>query len=219
MIWQSGDMVHISGYGTVTVAARTIWPGNSIIDLLSSTRLKVSISSDSADDAAGGTGATDIVVEYLDRSFKRQHEYLELAGTTPLYLEVSALQHAEISNAGSGRTNAGTIYIGRGVVAGGVPATVHDQIEPGEGTTQTLKYTVPAGKTFEIQKIETNADITVTDYTVQLCKTTAGTTQVLHQFQETSPGFIFEGGEIMTLRHKNATGAGTVYAHVTGKLI
>ena len=219
MIWESEDRIRISGYGTVTAAARTIWPGNSILTLMDGKLRQLSLSSSDVNDTAGGTGAQVIRVYGTDVYNNINEQTIELDGQSPVHLRELLYVHSiDMVSSGSGGTNAGIIYVGEGIVAAGVPATVYDQIPIGLGASQAVRYTVPSGKYLIVEDVIIDADISVVDLTIQLCITNSGNTRIIDHFKDGKPGFRVNSRETLTLRHKDASVAGTVYAHVIGKL-
>lgn len=122
------------------------------------------VSSSSANDTAGGTGARTILVAGLDANYNRISETVTLSGqtavnTTNSYLRIT---YTELLTVGSGAAQAGTIYVGTGTVTLGVPATIYWQSEVTYNNWGFAGYTVPAGYTAYI-----------TSYTVTSQSTTA----------------------------------------------
>ena len=100
--------------------------------------------SSSAADAAAGTGARTLHVRGLDADYNIQEEMISLNGqsnvvTANAYI---ILDHAHVTTAGSGGTNAGNITI-----TASVDATAQGYIASGVGTTLNAWYQVPAGYT------------------------------------------------------------------------
>jgi hypothetical protein len=103
--------------------------------------------SDSAADAAAGTGMRTMQVIGLDANYAEQTETVTMNGTTPVALANSYLRlnRAQVSGAGSGRVNAGNVTIretGGGQTRGSMRA--------GYGIMRQAIYTVPAGYTMAV---------------------------------------------------------------------
>ena len=135
--------------GDVGTSAETVWAqGGTYVYPASATVMK--ISSSSADDASGGTGARSIAIFGLDADYNEISESVLLDGQTAVntgnsYLRISRMY---VTTAGSGATAAGTIYAGTGTVTSGVPATVYGMIAINANQTQMAFWTVPSGYTF-----------------------------------------------------------------------
>ena len=106
-----------------------------------------SVSSSSASDTSAGTGAQQIVINYLDASFVQHSETLLLNGTTPVptvntnYLYIESIV---VTQVGSGQINAGIISQftnnnGTGTVIGSIAV--------GDQQTWWAHHYVPAGVT------------------------------------------------------------------------
>ena len=134
--------------GDVGTSVETVWAqGGTYVYPASATVMK--ISSSSADDASGGTGARTIAIFGLDANYNEISESVLLDGQTAVntgngYLRISRMY---VTTAGSGATAAGTIYAGTGTVTSGVPATVYGMITLTANQTQMAFWTVPAGYT------------------------------------------------------------------------
>lgn len=120
-----------------------IWEGSDLYPFQTSAQA-LEIVSDSADDAAAGTGMRTVFVQGLNASYEPISETVSLNGLTavPLvnsYLRVNSTTGA---TAGSGGTNAGTVTLR--LAGGGATANV---IGLGDGKAHSAIYTVPAGKT------------------------------------------------------------------------
>lgn len=103
--------------------------------------------SDSANDAAAGTGARTVVVNGLDTLWAERTVSFTLNGTTPVALSIPLyrINSALITSAGSGQVNAGTITI-RDAGAG----TTRAVLPAGYGITRQSQFTVPKGSTLQI---------------------------------------------------------------------
>lgn len=105
------------------------------------------IVSDSANDAAAGTGARTVVINGLDDLWTERAISVTLNGTTPVALSAPLyrINSALITSAGSGKINAGTLTI-RDAGAGTTRAT----IPVGYGISRQSQFTVPKGWTLQI---------------------------------------------------------------------
>ena len=131
----------------------TIWSyGGLYVYPTVATQMKVS--STSANDTSGGTGARTIVVSGLNATYDEVSETVVLNGQTAVLTTTTFIRvfRSFVVTAGIGATAAGTIYIGTGTVTAGVPATVYAQIVLGENQTLMALWTVPAGYTLYISR-------------------------------------------------------------------
>jgi hypothetical protein len=139
----------IFGYNDdVDTSPETIWPQGGILPYLASATV-LSVSSDSANDASGGTGARTVRIEGLDGNHNTITETVTLNGLTAVstvnqYLHINGLY---VATAGSLNGAAGNIYFGTGTVTLGIPANIYDVIKFDYNTRLTGSYTVPAGYT------------------------------------------------------------------------
>jgi hypothetical protein len=147
----------IPGHRNVTVfgfnpdvdsAQVSVWPLPSLITF-PATALQMTVSSSSANDTSGGTGARTIVVQGLDANYNEVSETVIMNGQTAVTMTNALLRvnYVYVATAGSGNGAAGDIYIGTGTVTTGVPATVYDIIKFDYNVTTTGSYTIPAGYT------------------------------------------------------------------------
>ena len=119
------------------------------------------VSSSSANDASGGTGANTILIQGLDEDYNEIEETVVLNGQTQVATQLSYLRvyRAFVTLAGSSGTSGGTIYIGSSGASGGVPnGTVYANLGLGN-QTQIAAYTVPAGYTLYLDDINFTAGI------------------------------------------------------------
>ena len=123
--------------------------------------LQVSISSDSANDTVGGTGAHKMSIAGLDINGDRITEIKDLNGLTPvlttnLFSRVFRVFTVEaepdvVDNRGGAID--GMVYVGFGTVTGGVPANIMMVAENGQNQSQGCFLTVPAGFTAYIKTL------------------------------------------------------------------
>lgn len=126
----------------------TIWSQNALLTYLAAAQvLKVS-SSDVKDAHPSGVGVRTVRVFGLDDDYLEVSEDIEMNGQTAVNTTVEFLRvfRIEALTAGSELDNAGTIYVGDGVISSGVPATKYATIEPGMNQSQLGFYTIPAGQ-------------------------------------------------------------------------
>jgi hypothetical protein len=102
----------------------------------------LSISSSSANDVVGGTGAWYLFLVGLDADYNLLTENVSLNGTTPVTTSGSFLtvNRARVVYSGSGRANAGTITATHG-------GNTQFSFNAGFSISQHAHYTVPAGYT------------------------------------------------------------------------
>lgn len=134
-------------------AVETVWPHGGLLSFTPSA-IQMSISSSSANDTSGGTGARTVYISGLDSDHNTIFETVTLNGqtavtTTKSYLHIN---EAYVLSAGSLDSAAGDIYIGTGIVTAGVPATVYDIIAYDYNRRVTGSYTVPAGYTAYVEQ-------------------------------------------------------------------
>lgn len=141
--------VTVWGYNPdIDTAEETVWADGGIVTLpAAAATLKVS--SDSANDAAAGTGARTVTISGLDTNYDEISETVTLNGTTEVTTTKSfrRINSMIVATAGSGNANAGNIYIGTGTVTLGVPATIYGQIYVGYNQALSASYTIPNGYT------------------------------------------------------------------------
>ena len=153
------------------------------------------VSSGSANDAAAGTGARTILVSGLDSSYNAISETVTLNGQTQVATTNSYLRilYTEILSTGSGKAQAGTIYIGTGSATAGVPATVYWQSEVTYNNWSFAGYTVPAGYTAYLSSYTITSQSTTAAQNVSLALVTfeygtanSTTAQGVPEFQSTA---------------------------------
>lgn len=129
-----------------TAAVEDVWSGGGTYPWMTGAT-SLEIVSDSANDAAAGTGARTVLVNGLDANYATVAQTVTLDGLTPVALptQLFRINSALIMSAGSGKVNAGTLTVRN---AGG--GTTRAVIPVGYGITRQAVYTVPAGKTLAI---------------------------------------------------------------------
>ena len=117
------------------------------------------VSSTSANDANGGTGANSILIQGLDENYDEIEETVLLNGQTQVATQKSYLRlyRAFVTLAGTGGTAGGIIYVGSSGATSGVPnTTIYANLHLGN-QTQIAAYTVPAGYTLYLNDINFTA--------------------------------------------------------------
>jgi hypothetical protein len=144
---QGHSVVRVFGYNPdVDTSEESVWPnGGTVPHPTAASVLK--ISSTSANDDAGGTGALTVFIAGVDGNFNIVSETVTLDGQTAVntvneYLYVNEFY---VLTVGTGGANAGNINAGTGTVTGGVPAVLYDEIAAGFNQRTTAHYCVPAG--------------------------------------------------------------------------
>lgn len=119
----------------------TVYQGSNRYTFLTAAE-QLDVVSGSADDDVGGTGATEVTLYGLDANYAPISEAVALNGVAAVTTSASFLRinRAEVTAAGTGRTNAGLIQIQ-------TAATTIEYIGAGEGNSHTAIYTIPAGYT------------------------------------------------------------------------
>jgi hypothetical protein len=135
-----------SAYGRVTTAGAAsglLWP-NGVYTYPASSGVQVRVVSDSANDAAAGTGARTIDIHYLDANLAEQVETVTMNGTTPVNTvatNIRFIQCMHIVTFGSLKATAGNI------VATNLAATEnYSYISTGKLRCSSSLRMVPAGK-------------------------------------------------------------------------
>lgn len=131
--------------------------GTTIPWLSSATSLE--IVSDSAADAAAGTGARTVSIDGLNANYSRVSQTVTLNGTTAVAIptQLIAINRLRVLSAGTGLTNAGLITV-RNAGAG----TSRCLIPIGRSISQSSGYTVPASCTLQINRHLASINRTVT---------------------------------------------------------
>ena len=139
------------GYNPLIINVNeTIWDGGGIYSYPAAAATMY-VSSSSTNDDAAGTGARTVFIQGLDANYDEISETVTMDGQTQVATanEYLRVYRAYVVTAGSGGTNAGSIYIGTSGESSGVPTgTYYARISVGEGQTLMAVYTVPRGHTF-----------------------------------------------------------------------
>lgn len=143
-------------------------------------------------DVSTGTGAKSVRIYGLGEDFKWQTEDLVTNGQSTAYVTSTKkffrVFGADVVTHGTGRTNAGIIYLVKtgtgGTLTSGVPATLTSQaaiMQAGIGTVSSGMYTVPADSKGMVL-VCLQADARAQAGTIQLVlQPTSGTDQTSHQ--------------------------------------
>ena len=99
------------------------------------------IVSDSADDAAAGTGARTVQIQGLDANYGLLTQTVTLNGATPVSVPTALIRvfRMKVATAGSGETNAGNVDVKHST-------TILARVTAGFGQTLMALYTIPLGK-------------------------------------------------------------------------
>lgn len=136
------------GQNATVSTQQTLWPSTGTYAFPAAATV-IKVSSSSANDAAGNTGARTVQIVGLDANYNVISEAIALNGQTAVNTVNSYLRINDfyVLTAGSGNTAAGTIYAGVGTVTAGVPATIYSLMQLNYNTQSQGVYTVPAGYT------------------------------------------------------------------------
>lgn len=162
------QVVRVRGQASNSTAVlQTAWENNTIY-VFPPAATTMTVSSTDPDDNAAGTGARAVQVTCLDANYEPFTETVALAGQTgvPMVNQCFRVQGngVLVPSAGATGANEGTIYVGTGAVAGGVPATRYGIVAPGDNVSAVGVYTIPAYKKATIQSaiVSASADKFIT---------------------------------------------------------
>ena len=124
---------------------------------------KVKLSSSSTDDVnVSGTGAWLVTIYGKNLVGVPQSEQLAMNGQNAVNsnLDYKRVDRIIVNTAGTGKKNAGVIYVGTGAVGTGVPAVVWATVAVGKNQTLQAIWSVPADKIFYLTSflISTNSN-------------------------------------------------------------
>lgn len=144
------SVVHVFGFNpdVDSAAEEAVWPVGGLIPYLASP-VAMTVSSSSADDTSAGTGARTVLVRGINAGGEEVTETVTLNGQTAVNTAntYSFIQQVIVMTAGSGKANAGVIYVGTGTVTAGVPAVAYNAISIGDNNSLTGAWTCPTGYT------------------------------------------------------------------------
>lgn len=143
--------------GVIGTSYTHVWAAPTATDLTwQTTAAQYDVVSDNTNDTSAGTGARSLYIEGLDSNFDLQSETVNMNGTTLVTTTNSyiRLNRAYVATTGTyGGANTGQLsarVTGGGAFQMYIPASV--------GQTQRSQYTVPAGKTAYIKRINITAE-------------------------------------------------------------
>jgi len=124
------------------------------------TALSMNVSSGSANDDDGNTGAWNVTIYGLDMGYNMINETVVMNGqaAVPTMLKYFRINRMEVEHVGATESNVGRIYIGTGAIAAGKPAVIYNEIRATFGRSSTATYTVPNGRTGYVFLFSTGTD-------------------------------------------------------------
>ncbi len=161
--------VILIGHDAVAAQANAILAPANATDIIKPSALldtaaavKVSSTDSSADDATG-TGANTILLAALDANGDAQTESVNMHATdgklgTTTSNTWTAINAVTVTAVGSGKKNAGTIWVGTGDLTSGVPAVGIASVEIGHNRGLFGVYTVPLNHELHVATAEFGAD-------------------------------------------------------------
>jgi len=122
--------------------------------------LSMNVSSGSANDDSGNTGAWNVTIYGLDIAYNMINETVVMNGQSgvPTMLKYFRINRLEVEHVGATGSNVGRIYIGTGAIAAGKPAVIYNEIRATFGRSSTATYTVPNGLTGYVFLFSTGTD-------------------------------------------------------------
>ena len=148
------SFVSIRGYNQSTSTTNEpVWAQSGTTYPTTTSAQTLTLSSSSAVDTSAGTGARTVLVTYVEWSTGNQVSTVyTLNGLTGVTITTNgkAINGIRVLTAGSGGSNAGTLYVGYGTVTLGVPASILSTVVIGKNNAQQAIYTVPTGKVLEL---------------------------------------------------------------------
>ena len=128
-----------------------VWP---------TTALSMNVSSSSANDDSGNTGAWNVTIYGLDAAYNMINETVVMNGqaAVPTMLKYFRINRMEVEHVGATESNVGRIYIGTGAIVAGKPAVIYNEIRATFGRSSTATYTVPNGRTGYVFLFSTGTD-------------------------------------------------------------
>lgn len=163
----------------VGTSYETLWEEGGVY-VFPSAASTMTLSSDDANDTSAGTGARTVLIAGLDSNYNEISETVTLNGTTAVTTtnEWFRINNMRVASAGTGKTNAGSLFLGTGTVTAGKPANVFAEIYIGDGVTHEGLYSVAASTTLHILEIELGIQSNK-DAQVQIVTTTSTGVQVV----------------------------------------
>lgn len=181
---RSFGYVSTNATSSFTVRATTYTPPGS--------NAQRSIRSSSANDTSAGTGARTVKITYYDATCAGPfEETVTLNGLTwvnTTNVDIALIEKMEVTTAGSGGGNAGTITLNTGTAGGG---SAIGTIAVSDNITYWAHHYVPAGKTCYILAVDGSASVTNGGLTIN----------VVNPIDATSPQIALD----TTIRHQIST--------------
>jgi hypothetical protein len=160
---------------TISTTAILIRPVNTYGMTTPSTPQTMRVSSSDAADATAGTGAVNVQLYGVGTNGASVSENIRMEGQTPVstvnkYLRMNRVV---VNSVGSGKTNAGVIYISEGIgsTAAGVPkatTSVFAVMAIGDGVNKDGKYYVPSSNTAYLSHVGAGGNGSTVIYTTTL---------------------------------------------------
>jgi len=157
---QIADQSHNHKFGynaAVGTTPETIWFQGAAYTWPSAAAVLDLTSTDDTADNVAGTGALTVTIEGLDADYAEVSQTITMTGqTAALTTALLRVNRMFVATAGSGLTNAGTVFLSSGAQTTGTPdvaTTIRATIGIGLSQTQQCIYTVPAGKKAFIMSI------------------------------------------------------------------
>lgn len=167
-------------------AYESIWESGGAYPFMSSADTLDVVSAD-ANDTSAGTGARTVELEGLDSNYAVITETVTMNGTTAVTTTASFLRiyRARVLTAGTSEENAGEITI-----SDTTGSTTRATISAGQGQTLMAVYTVPAGKTAYIVKINVSSgkDSEI-EFRLRTKTSTANSAWQIKEYIDTRGGF------------------------------
>jgi len=109
----------------------------------------MNVSSGSANDDNGNTGAWNVTIYGLNAAYQMINETVTMNGqaAVPTVNQYFRVNRMVVEHVGTNTKNVGIIYIGTGAIVAGKPTVVYNEIAAGWGISSTAIYTVPDGYT------------------------------------------------------------------------
>ena len=139
------NVLTVFGQGNSSTDVSTIWNHGGIYTY-PNVAVQMTISSSSASDDYGVSGAQQVYIQGLDANWDEISETINLDGQNPVTTTKSYLRINSV-NVVAGALNIGNIYLGTGTVTDGVPAVIYGEIVIGYGSVLQSMYSVPRGHT------------------------------------------------------------------------
>lgn len=151
----------------ISNSLETLWAQGSGTYAALTAAVAMEVVSGSANDAAAGTGARTVVVQYLNSSWDVVNETVTLNGIAPVALASTAIavNNVYVATAGSGLVNAGNVDV-RTVSGSTLKLRISTVLGASLNKSQDFVYTIPNGyigvlKSVHFSGITVTGDLTV----------------------------------------------------------